>query len=244
MLQTLRLRGCSGLKKLPSNMQNMINLKYLEITTKERRLPQNGIECLSSLRHLRLSDCHHLVTLPDKMQSLSSLKTLILQGCYSLISLPCGIKHLKRLEKLVIYNCPELNLKMDLQGEEEEHCLNVKVFMISGLLELVDLPQLILQGSAKTLEYMKIEACPNLKALPEWLTNLTALQKLEIGSCPELSCLPNGMKNLTSLRELKIQNSPILSESCRQNWPKISHVKEIHLDSTIASSKLYNYFIN
>lgn len=244
MLQTLRLCGCSGLKKLPSNMQNMINLKYLEITTKERRLPQNGIECLSSLRHLHLSDCHHLVTLPDKMQSLSSLKTLILQGCYSLISLPCSIKHLKRLEKLVIYNCPELNLKMDLQDKEEEHCLNVKVFMINGLLELVDLPQLILQGSAKTLEYMKIEACPSLKALPEWLANLTALQKLEFGSCPELSCLPNGMNKLTSLKELKIQNSPILSESCRQNWKKISHVKEIHLDSAIASSKLYNYLIN
>ena len=37
-----------------------------------------------------------------------------------------------------------------------------------------------LQGSANTLQHLKIQDCANFATLPEWLPSLTALQTLEI----------------------------------------------------------------
>ncbi|KAJ0016483.1 hypothetical protein Pint_11977 [Pistacia integerrima] len=52
------------------------------------------------------------------MQSFTGLRKLGLQGCDSSNSLPYNIKDLKGLKKLVIRSCPNINLKMDLQGED------------------------------------------------------------------------------------------------------------------------------
>ncbi|XP_031254344.1 disease resistance protein RGA2-like [Pistacia vera] len=226
-LQTLRLLGCSLLHGLPSNIKYMSSLRYLELTTAARDIPENGIECLKSLRYLCMDNCLNLLSLFD-VQSLTALRTLCIQECGCLISLPCSMKKLTRLEKLVIQDCPKLNLKMELQ--EEDTYLNLQTFMLIDLPALEYLPQLILQGSATTLQYMRIEKCPSLKALPEWFQNLTSLQKLEIISCRRLSSLPEGIQYLAALREKKIQDSPALSERCRQDCLMTAHVSEIILD--------------
>ncbi|KAJ0047705.1 hypothetical protein Pint_16905 [Pistacia integerrima] len=120
---------------------------------------------------------------------------------------------------------------MEFQGEDKDNlCLGVRQFIIRNLPSLVDLPQLILQGSANTLQCIMIKNCFNLVELPEWLQNLTSLQTLEILDCLRLSCLPEGMQRLTVLRQLKIQGCPALSESCRRDQSKIAHVQEVHLD--------------
>ncbi|KAJ0017759.1 hypothetical protein Pint_11931 [Pistacia integerrima] len=210
-LQILRLLGCSRLKNFPNNMGKMIGLRYLEMTTTDRHLPQIGVECFSSLRYLHLYNFHHLESLSEVVQSLTSLRTLILKGCDSMNSLLDDIQHLKRLEKFVIYSCLTVNLQMGLQGKDFR--LNLKVFIIYDLEGLEDLPQMILEGSANTLEYLRTDSCPKLTELPAWLVNLTALQKLEIVSCQGLSSLPDGILNLFNLSELMIQNCPTLSES-------------------------------
>ncbi|KAJ0017758.1 hypothetical protein Pint_11933 [Pistacia integerrima] len=236
-LQTLKLRGCSALKNLPRNIQKMISLRHLELTIQWERLPPIGAECFKSLQYLHLYKCKNLESLHEGMESLTTIRTLILQGCDSLTTLPDNVKLLETLEKLVISSCPKLNLKMDLQGEDL--ILTLKVFMIYELKELEDLPQLILQGSANTLEYIRIEECHKLTELPAWLASLTALQKLEIVSCSGLSSLPPGMEKLTALRELKIQKSPPLSESCRRKPLNILNL-ESHLDPEVASSSRDN----
>ncbi|XP_031261361.1 disease resistance protein RGA2-like [Pistacia vera] len=229
-LETFRLFSCSGLKKLPRNIGRMISLRHMEITTKERYLRENGIGCLRSLKILTLSGCENLLRLFEGMQGLTSLQRLHLEFC-SLTSLPYSIKYLKRLEKVMIDNCSELDLKMEFQGEDKDNlCLGVRKFIINNLPSLVDLPQLILQGSANTLQCIMMKNCPKLKELPEWLQNLTSLQTLEILNCQSLSCLPEGMQRLTVLRQLKIQGCPALSESCRRDEWKIAHVREVHLD--------------
>ncbi|XP_031248154.1 putative disease resistance protein RGA4 [Pistacia vera] len=229
-LETLRLFGCDGIKKLPKKIQRMISLRHVEITTKEWFLREDGIGCLSSLKFLTLYGCRNLVGLCEGMQGLTSLRRLVLQVC-PLTSLPYSIKYLKRLETVMIIDCVNLNLKMEFQGEDKDNlCLGVRKFIISRLPSLVDLPQLILQGSANTLECIMIQSCLNLVELPEWLQNLTSLQTLEILNCPSLSRLPEGMQRLTVLRKLKIQGCPALSESCRRDESKIAHVREVHLD--------------
>ncbi|KAJ0049338.1 hypothetical protein Pint_16962 [Pistacia integerrima] len=229
-LETLRLFGCDGIKKLPKKIQRMISLRHVEITTKEWYLREDGIGCLSSLKFLTLSGCRNLVRLFEGMQGLTNLRRLVLQIC-PLTSLPYSIKYLKRLETVMIIDCVNLNLKMEFQGEDKDNlCLGVRKFIISRLPSLVDLPQLILQGSANTLQCIMIQSCLNLVELPEWLPNLTSLQTLEILNCPMLSCLPEGVQRLTDLRQLKIQGCPALSESCRRDESKIAHVREVHLD--------------
>ncbi|XP_044465070.1 putative disease resistance protein RGA4 [Mangifera indica] len=220
----------SRLKEMPRKIRKMISLRHVEITTRERHLRENGIECLSSLQYLLLHECHHLVTLSEGMKRLTSLRALYIERC-PLTSLPYGIKDLKRLQKLVISSCFKLNLKMEFQGENEDNLrLGVRTFIIKSLPLLVDLPQLILQGSANALRCMMIEDCPRLVELPEWLQNLTSLQTLEILDCPNLSCLPEGMQRLTALRKLKIGGCPALSESCRRDKSKTAHVTKVHLD--------------
>ncbi|XP_031264138.1 disease resistance protein RGA2-like [Pistacia vera] len=229
-LKTLRLFGSDGIKKLPKKIQRMISLRHVEITTKEWYLREDGIGCLSSLKFLTLSGCRNLVRLFEGMQGLTSLRRLVLQVC-PLTSLPYSIKYLKRLETVMIIDCVNVNLKMEFQGEDKDNlCLGVRKFIISRLPSLVDLPQLILQGSANTLQCIMIQSCLNLVELPEWLPNLTSLQTLEILNCPMLSCLPEGVQRLTDLRQLKIQGCPALSESCRRDESKIAHVREVHLD--------------
>ncbi|XP_044465551.1 putative disease resistance protein RGA4 [Mangifera indica] len=230
-LETFIFRGCSWLKKLPKKMRKMISLRHVEITTQEQHLLENGIESLSSLQYLLFYKCDSLVTLPEGMKSLTGLRTLFIKLCPLITSLPCGIKYLKGLQTLVISRCSRLNLKMEFQGENENNFrLGVQTFVIQGLPSLVDLPRLILQGSANTLQCMRIERCISLVKLPEWLQNLTSLQTLEILDCPNLSCLPEGMQHLTVLRQLKIRGCPALSESCRRDKSKTAHVTEVHLD--------------
>ncbi|XP_044466545.1 disease resistance protein RGA2-like [Mangifera indica] len=233
-LDTFLFSGCLGLKKLPRKIRKMISLRRVEITTGEQHLRENGIECLSSLQYLLFSQCVYLVTLPGGMKGLTGLRTLYIKSCDLIASLPYGIKYLKRLQKLVIEDCFRLNLRMEFQGENEDNLrLGVQTFVIIDLPSLVDLPQLILRGSANTLQRMRIEGCHNLVELPEWLQDLTSLQTLEIINCPELSRLPEGMQHLTALRQLKIKHCLDLSESCRRDKSKTAHITEKNLAEKI-----------
>ncbi|XP_031269055.1 putative disease resistance protein RGA4 [Pistacia vera] len=228
-LQMLRLRGCSEIKNLPNNIRKMICLRYLEITTQEEFLPENGIGCLSSLQRLHVVGCKSLLSLCEGMQGLKSLRKLFLTRNPVISSLPDTIKYLKKLETLAIGSCPKINLKMELLEEDRELRLSLKKFIIVNLESLVDMPQLLLQASTDTLKYMQIEDCEKLEALPESLQNLTSLEKLEITRCYELSSLPEGIEHLTSLKELKITECPALIESCRNDELKIAHVPVVHL---------------
>ncbi|KAJ0049115.1 hypothetical protein Pint_16998 [Pistacia integerrima] len=227
-LHMLNLRGCRKLKKLPNNIRKMISLRYLETPTQEEILPENGIGCLSSLQYLHLRDCSNLLRLCEGIQGLKSLRTLYLRNC-SVISLPNTIKYLTKLEMLVIWDCPDINLKMELQGQDCDLRLSLKKFIIHGLESLVDLPEVLLQASPNTLKFMAIRACERLEALPEWFQNLTSLEELEIATCPKLSSLPEGTEHLTSLKELKITNCPALVRRCRHDGSKIAHIPMVHL---------------
>ena len=48
-LETLILYGCEETEELPRDIRKMVSLRYFEITTKQTRLPANGIECMPSL---------------------------------------------------------------------------------------------------------------------------------------------------------------------------------------------------
>ncbi|KAI6696606.1 hypothetical protein NL676_016725 [Syzygium grande] len=185
-LQYLGLGGCKKLKELPANIKNMIRLRVLFITTKQQRFPERGIGCLTSLRW----PFFH---------------------CPKLASLPQGIKNLKALEDLWIWGCEMLRLP---KGEinEPRSMLGLQSFIIGRLSEIVSLPGW-LEGSAITLQRIKIVNCPKLSVLPEWLQNCSSLRTLEIKHCPGLSSLPDGVRRIPTLTKLRISGCEELS-SC------------------------------
>ncbi|KAJ9678909.1 hypothetical protein PVL29_020956 [Vitis rotundifolia] len=181
-LQTLLLHGCMGFENLPKEFGNLISLRHLLITTKQRAL--TGIGRLESLRTLRILDCENLEFLLQGTQSLTALRSLAIDGCRSLETLAPSMKQLSSLEHILIFDCERLN---SLDGNREDHIPgpgNLRVLMLGNL--------------------------PKLEALPEWMCNLTSLDRLEIRECPQLI------------------------ERCKkktgEDWHKISHVPEIYID--------------
>ncbi|KAL3568594.1 hypothetical protein D5086_031245, partial [Populus alba] len=77
-----------GLEELPKDVRYMINLRFLFVVTKQKRLPEGGIGCLECLQTLFIVGCENLENLCEDMQGLKSLRKLVIGGCDGLISLP------------------------------------------------------------------------------------------------------------------------------------------------------------
>ncbi|KAM3738934.1 hypothetical protein ACB098_09G167000 [Castanea mollissima] len=218
-LETLILLGCNEIEELPRDIRKMVSLRYFGITTKQTRLPANGIECMPSLRHLSFNSCYRLECFNEGIQRLTALRNLSFNNCKSLISLPQGMKHLTALEYLDITNCEKLKLM-----EGDDYPTRLRTLCTWGLPQLVSLPQW-LKGSTNTLQFLYICYCKNLGVLPEWLTDLSSLRKLLISNCPKLSSLPEGMDRLTALRELEIFGCPELrrdyEREVSKDWGKM-----------------------
>ncbi|KAI6696616.1 hypothetical protein NL676_016735 [Syzygium grande] len=208
-LQFLDLGLCMELEELPADIKNMISLRILVVTTKQKHFPESGIGCLTSLRWLFIGECENLEALFDDIQSLTSLRKLFIVGCPKLASLPQGIKNLKALEDLWIHNCEMLRLP-EGESNEPRSMSRLQSFVIEELPEIVSLPGW-LEGSASTLRRIRIAYCRNLSVLPEWLRNCSSLRTLEIEHCHGLSSLPDGVRRIPTLTKLRISDCGELS---------------------------------
>ncbi|CAI8613970.1 unnamed protein product [Vicia faba] len=199
-LEMLILSGCTELETLPKGLKNLINLQHLEITTKQRVLPEDEIANLSSLQTLRIEFCSNLESLFG-MLKLPTLKVLCVANCKALKSLPLDIEHFPALETLLLDNCDMLQLS---EGHEEQNSsMRLKVLIIVSMPQLVILPYW-LQGSLNTLKYLSISSCNNLVALPQWLSDMNSLKTLYIIGCPNIMSLPNDFHRLINLERLEI----------------------------------------
>ncbi|KAH9648405.1 hypothetical protein KPL70_025571 [Citrus sinensis] len=246
-LQTLILRGCLKLEELPKDIRYLVSLRMFVVTTKQKSLQESGIACLSSLRSLIISHCWNLEYLFEHIGQLSGLRSLILVDCPSLISLPSAVKCLSSLETLILIDCENLNLNLniEMEGEGSHHDrdntrTHLQKLFVSGLKQLLDLPQWLLQGSTKTLQFLGIEDCPNFMALQGSLKDLEALETLLISACRKLSSLPEDMHHLTTLKTLSIKECPALCEKCKpltgEDWSKIARIPRIMLDDELIKS--------
>ena len=228
-LQTLLLDECEKLEELPKNMRYMISLRLLEITTKQKSLP----ESLNSLQFLSLVKCGNIEYLSEVKQGYMGLRMLVIGDCEGLISLFPFLKCLTLLEVLCIDNCEKLDLTK-LEDNQEEFTPSIRVLILSRLPQLVAVPQWFKQ-STRTLQHMIIRGCHSLTELPEWLPNLASLKLLQIFGCPKLLSLPEGKLFLPTLRFFEIRECPELSRRCQpeigEDWHKIAHVSTIKIDN-------------
>ncbi|KAG6742205.1 hypothetical protein POTOM_055495 [Populus tomentosa] len=212
-----------GLEELPKDVRYMISLRYLVLTTQQKRLPEGGIGCLECLQTLFIGYCEDLENLCEDMQGLKSLRKLVIGVCDSLISLPRSIKCLTTLEELFIIKCDELDLMTIEEKNEEKNqplSLSLRIVMFDNLPSTIALPEQVLQGSAESLQTFIIKKCPSIGEMPECIINLKKLQNLEISDCPRLS------------------------KRCRretgEDWPKIKHIPKIEVDNDDSGEETSN----
>ncbi|PON86888.1 NB-ARC domain, LRR domain containing protein [Trema orientale] len=204
-LQSLDLQGCSELEKLPRNIKDLsTSLVFLSITTQQDFFPENGIQCLTSLRTLMIVHCNEMLCLPDSMSCLTALKTLVISYCK--------------------------NLSLFYEEHKNVGTLSLHKLILVELPRALALPKW-LQGCKQSLQFLGLYDCPNLTEVPVWLPNAAWIQEIEIMQCPKLLSLPEGMDRLTSIVHFAIFQCPKLREyveaTSSEDWPyKISFEPE------------------
>ncbi|XP_027337026.1 putative disease resistance protein RGA1 [Abrus precatorius] len=73
-----------------------------------------------------------------------------------------------------------------------------------------------------SMRKISILMCERLKALPDWICNLSSLQHIKIYGCPNLASLPEGMIGLTNLKIFEVQRCSLLLKECRTETSAVS----------------------
>ncbi|XP_030457971.2 disease resistance protein RGA2-like [Syzygium oleosum] len=224
-LLTLSFNGCLELAHLPKNMQRLVNLTYLYVTTKQKSLQENGIQYLENLHFLGLDGCENLEVLFEGTCQPTSLRKLEIVNCGRPIYVPFGA--LIALEFLAIIDSHLMFT------QESNFPLNLHALAIKNSEQVMELLQ-CLEGSACTLETFSVYDCPSLTSIPEWLPNHTCLRLIRLIGCPNLSSMPQRTRSLSALKELHIIHCGELSKRCKpqigKDWHKIAHIPRIKLD--------------
>ncbi|KNA22126.1 hypothetical protein SOVF_036910 [Spinacia oleracea] len=232
-LQTFHIYGCKQLKELPKDMNRLVSLGDLSVTTSQMCLADSKINGLSSLRRLVLYSCKGLTSLWDgaSVLCITSLRELQINNCSKLASLPNSMNQLVVLERLVISYCEELDLEV---GKGLHGLHNLQTLEIVGVPKLGSLPDGI-QSAASSLINLSLGCCTSITQLPHWLQHFTRLRRLHIYSCHNLLALPEGFGHLHSLETLRIRNCSHLTtrcaKPCGEDFSYIQHVHEIFLDN-------------
>ncbi|TYI56008.1 hypothetical protein E1A91_D11G180300v1 [Gossypium mustelinum] len=161
-------------------LQNQKHLDSLTIVSSTLK-SLSGLQNISSLKTLDLSQCDSLVSLPaNGLQGLLSLSSLRIQNCKKLASLSEGVLYLTSLRDLLINGCPELTSL----PESIQHLSSLQSLRIWSCVRLISLPNEI--QHLNLLSQLEIKYCCNLMSLPQGVWSLTALETLEIEGCPHL----------------------------------------------------------
>ncbi|XP_006279904.2 disease resistance protein RPS4 [Capsella rubella] len=204
-LKRLNLEGCTTLKTLPQDMEQMKMLDFLNLKgcTSLKYLPEMN---LISLKTLTLSGCsafkdfplisENLETLyidgtaisqlPENMGKLQRLVVLNMKDCRRLEEIPGRVCELKALQELILSDC--LNLKIF----PEINFSSLKILFLNGTAIEV-MPQL------HSLQYLCVSRNAKLSCLPAGISQLCQLKWLDLKYCTSLTSVPEFPPNLQCL---------------------------------------------
>ncbi|KAK3417368.1 hypothetical protein EUGRSUZ_H03114 [Eucalyptus grandis] len=115
LLKGLNIQRCQGLDfffqegEHGTQWQCLTNLRVLTIKGSNLVALPKGIQHVTTLRSLKISEWMKLRGLPEWIGNFSLLEELKLIGCYRLKYIPFEIRNLTRLKKLVIHGSPLLD---------------------------------------------------------------------------------------------------------------------------------------
>ncbi|XWS77384.1 hypothetical protein CRYUN_Cryun01aG0256800 [Craigia yunnanensis] len=234
-LEVLEVEDCGRLTSLwqkGARLENLSCLKHLAIMKCPQllRLIDEEEELPSSLEYLEIEDCTNLVKLPNGLQKLRSLKDLSIKWCPKLLSFPrkglpsmlknlviLGCESLESLPEGLVHNGNSIITRCHLENLEILGCPSLRLFPTGELpaaikhLEIWDciqlecIPERLLQNN-RSLEFIRIGNCKNLKALPCCLYSFKHLTELHVNQCSSLEYFPESGLPIYNLRTVLISN--------------------------------------
>ncbi|XVE80893.1 hypothetical protein DITRI_Ditri15bG0017600 [Diplodiscus trichospermus] len=244
-LVELKLLDCKKLKNLPA-LGLYPTLRFLEI----RGL--HDVKCIGNefyysgdsgdnskpttlfpdLEKFTLSDMKvkEWLDAEPKVPMFLSLKELEISFCDNLSSIPVT-STLQRSSLKTLKLGPFSEELEEFPGLSSIHLLHssLEELTLYGWKKLISLPNQLQHLTA--LKRLQIQHFSGVKALPEWLGDLSSLRVLNIENCENLGHLPSkeAMQRLSDLQLLSIDACPLLREN-RAEQSKISHIPNINID--------------
>ncbi|KAL0760866.1 hypothetical protein Bca101_077016 [Brassica carinata] len=218
-LQSLNLEGCTALKELPLEIQNMKSLVFMNLRgcTGLESLPKIN---LISLKTLILSGCSNLkdfqlisesieflhldgtaiTGLPLAIQSFQRLVVLNLKNCEMLECLPNCLGELKALEELILSGCSNLKNLSDIR-ESMKHLQILLIDMIGGK----EMPNIITsKGQASPDKFVH-----GPSGWPQGVNGVSSLRRLSLNGNDFVS-LQTDIWKLYNLNWLDVKNCKML----------------------------------
>ncbi|XP_030940298.1 putative disease resistance protein RGA3 [Quercus lobata] len=194
-LQYLKIEKCLNLKFIPESLRTCQKF-VVQDSPELRYLP----DVPSGIQHLEIIRCG-INELPSGLQSCASLQYLEIRKCQNLKSIPDLGEVFHSLINLKISNCPDLRLKLLREGR-------LKTLVIGGFIEELDaFPSLrypFIQYSHTSLKKLILRGRPTLNSLPNEIQLFTALEELRIQNFNGMEALPDWLGNLSCLQKLSL----------------------------------------
>ncbi|KAL2341467.1 hypothetical protein Fmac_009407 [Flemingia macrophylla] len=202
----------SKLKKLWNGIQNLSNLKKIDVEGSMHLTDMPDLSKATKLEHVNLCGCESLHKL---VLCNSKLKYLNLRECMKIESL---VIHSKYLSELCLVRCLSLT---DISATSDE-LTGLNLFG-TGLFEESKLESL--NVNSRSLKQLKLPSCSSLKEIAVVSDEITALKlrgsaiaslPSSISSLPKLTLLDLcGCRNLVSLPELPPSLRVLLLDNCK-----------------------------
>ncbi|XP_010494627.1 PREDICTED: disease resistance protein RPS4-like [Camelina sativa] len=216
-LQNMNLEGCTALKMVHQELQNMERLVFLNLRgcTSLESLPQMN---LVSLKTLILSGCSNLEEfsfisenleelyldgtsikgLPSTIGKLRRLIILILKDCKKLSSLPDSIGDLKAIQELILSGCSSLACFPEIK----QNLKHLKTLLLDGtaIKEMPDILHRLSVNPGQTSSWSHCDMCE----WPRGFYGLSSLRRLCL-SKNEFIKLPSSIRDLFHLKWLDLK---------------------------------------
>ncbi|XP_057742780.1 putative disease resistance RPP13-like protein 1 [Arachis stenosperma] len=230
-LQTLKLRNCRKLKKLPSKMQNLVNLRHLDVfETGLEEMPKK----MSELKDLHFLSCY--IAGKHEENGIGELGELVhLHGSFCLTKLEnvknSGEASNARMDEKIHLNALELRWS---SFEESEVCdSQSEKDVLDKLRPHKDLKELFIrcyrgtmypdwvgQSSYHNMTWLELSGCRNCWTLPS-VGQLPSLTRLEISNCDMVKMIGGEFYKADATQETPFRSLKILiiqRMPCWEEW--------------------------
>ncbi|MFX0072208.1 MAG: GTP-binding protein [Candidatus Hermodarchaeota archaeon] len=219
----------SGIKELPSSLENLKSLKKLNLRCNPLNTVPEVVFKLKFLEDLDLS-LTNIKEIPDSIGNLTSLKSLNLENNW-LTNIPKSIGNLKALQNLNLENNPISWLPISFSNLISIKKIHLESAPFEPRGYLIKLPKDF--GDLRNLELLDLSS-HRLKSLPESFSNLKELKTLDLFN-NKFKALPNFIGNLQSLEELNVERNQIIY--LPKTIADLSNLRKFNLKNNIISPK-------